>query len=332
MSKIYLYITVVLSAFFAAPLAYAHEAYVMPLEQFHAGLEAERFNIFNALKDPSNLKMFLGISVAVFLALVCATIFQRMYGRKVSLWLTKWQRYAQLILRVALGAALLFGALSGNFLGPEIALADISSMPFLRLALILASFLIISGFMSEIGALVALGTFLFAIPHNGWYLMSYVSYLAEMIALIIFGPGAFSLDSRLNISRVRFSRFKENEVFLVRLGYGVALMFSAISIKFLHPALTLSVINDYHLTDFHLLFPPDPMLALLGGALAELTIGFFVLIGFQTRLVVAVSLFYITLSLLFFNEAVWPHLILYGLAFYLLLSPQKLAVDNLIER
>jgi uncharacterized membrane protein YphA (DoxX/SURF4 family) len=328
MNKVFIYITVALSGLLAAPLAYAHEAYVMSPDEFQAGFEAERFNIFDALRDPSNLKIFLGISVVVSIGLICAIIFQRMYGRKVSTFFTRWQKYAQPVLRIFLGAAFVIGALSSSFLGPEISI----EAPLLRLALLLSGALIIFGFMSEVGALIGLGTYFYLIPQHGWYLMSYVSYLAEMVALLIFGPGAFSLDKWLNISRLRFERSKANEVFLVRLGYGVALVFSAISIKFLHPLLTLYVIDSYHLTDFHLLFPSDPLLALLGGALAELAIGFFVLIGFETRLVVAVSLFYITLSLLFFNEAVWPHLILYGLAFYLILSPQKLAVDNLIEK
>ncbi len=48
------------------------------------------------------------------------------------------------------------------------------------------------------------------------------------------------------------------------------------------------------------------------------------------RLTILISLFYITLSLLFFRERVWPHLLLYGISFNLLVQPETFTIDHIL--
>jgi uncharacterized membrane protein YphA (DoxX/SURF4 family) len=157
--------------------------------------------------------------------------------------------------------------------------------------------------------------------------------LGEIIVLILFGAREpWSAYRWLFGKLARLPIIKQYESDIVRVFYGLALMYAAINVKFLHPILTISVIVQYNLTRFHLLFPHDPLFVVLGAALAEVAIGLFIMLGFQLRLTILVTLFYITLSLIFFRESVWPHLVLYGISLNLLITPQKLSLDNWLAK
>ncbi|GBD34292.1 hypothetical protein HRbin35_00002 [bacterium HR35] len=45
---------------------------------------------------------------------------------------------------------------------------------------------------------------------------------------------------------------------------------------------------------------------------------------------VLISLFYITLSLIYFKELVWPHILLYEISLNLLVQPEILTLDHFI--
>jgi hypothetical protein len=312
--------------------ASAHEAYVLPKEQFYAALKAPGFNVFTALNDPNNLSSFCFISLGVSIVIAGMLFIEYWHGKKISRFFEKGEKYGAPILRIALGISLIFSALTWNFLGPELSLASLGGTTLLRYALLMGGLLITFGIFTELGALLALGVYTLASIKYGWYLASYTNYLAEILALIFFGAKTFSLDKRFGLWRERLATLRLYESTLIRVGYGFALAFAAVTIKLLHPILTLTVIQTYHLTRFSWLFPHDPLLVVLGAGLAELAIGIFIILGFELRLTILISLFYITLSLLYFGEAIWPHLILYGISFYLLLTPQKLALDNLISK
>ena len=49
-------------------------------------------------------------------------------------------------------------------------------------------------------------------------------------------------------------------------------------------------------------------------------IGLFVILGFAMRWTILISLAFITLSILYFQELLWPHFILYGISFSLLIN------------
>jgi hypothetical protein len=57
-----------------------------------------------------------------------------------------------------------------------------------------------------------------------------------------------------------------------------------------------------------------------GAGLAEILIGLFVILGFAMRWTIIISLAFITLSILYFQELLWPHFILYGISFSLLIN------------
>ena len=81
------------------------------------------------------------------------------------------------------------------------------------------------------------------------------------------------------------------------------------------------------------MFPQDPLLISLGTALAQILVGVFIIVGFETRLASIITFFLYFLSVIFFKEAVWPHYVLLALAMYLVLNNGgKITLDNFIGR
>jgi uncharacterized membrane protein YphA (DoxX/SURF4 family) len=203
----------------------------------------------------------------------------------------------------------------------------------IRIFLFAMSGLILLGLFSQLVGLFSLIIFIIGFHVFGYYLLTYFNYLGEIITLLLFGTFIFSLDKILLPElRNSFQFIRKYEPTILRVFYGIALAYAAVNIKLLHPVLTVDVANIYHLNRFSWLFPPDPLLTTMGAGLAELAIGAFIIFGFQTRFVVLISLFYITLSLIFFREAVWPHLMLYGLSINLLINNGgPLSFDNFFK-
>ncbi len=190
-------------------------------------------------------------------------------------------------------------------------------------------FMILFGFMTELAAAIGIGIFISAFLVFGTYMFTYSNYLGEFIVLLLFGMRAFSIDTYLFGPLRRFHNFEKYETLIIRIMYGFALIYAAIVVKLLHPDLTTSVVTTWNLTQFHWLFPSDPLLVAFGAGIVECVIGLFIIFGFEMRLTVLISLFYITLSLLYFREMVWPHILLYGISFNLLVQPETFTLDHL---
>lgn len=313
--------------------ALAHEAYVLPHSLFVSEINsAVSWHAFDALKDPGNLKLCIVIILGTLLALIasfwCSRLgLVRAFVNKIE----RLSRFGPWLVRVAISASFFFSALTNSFLGPEISLGTMPLGSIVRILLFGISIMILFGLFTELAAIAALLVFGLAAYEYHWYLATYLNYIGEILVLILFGTH-WSLDRLLFGWKRRFQTLRRYETDIVRICYGAALAYAAINVKLLHPSLTLEVVNRYNLTQFHWLFPHDPLLITLGAGLSELAIGLFILLGFRLRLTVLISLFYITLSLLYFKEAVWPHFLLYGISFNLLITPQQWSLDNYLER
>ena len=308
---------------------FAHESYVLTKEQWQESLSSQNLRAFDALANPANLQTFLVISLCVLAILIVNFFFQKTaLATTLSRNLERLRPLALLALRLALGASFFFSALNGNFLGPELPLALLPLAPTLRIGLFIVSGLLLVGLFTEFAAAITLLLFSLTAYEYGWYLITYTDYVGVIIALLLFGSGPYSLDNLLfGMSRI-FASLKKYQTPIIRVSYGLALAWAAISVKLLHPQLTVTVIQNYHLNNYWVLFPHDPLLITLGVGMAELLIGLFIMVGFELRFTILVSLFYMTLSLLYFRELVWPHLILYGISLMLLTSPALLSIDS----
>lgn len=324
---------VVVAFCLSVSVARAHEVYVLSQSQIAAGFAQNNPLTLAALNNPHNLSIFLWITVVVTLLFAGAVAFRlSRRGEWFYKKLGTFNYWGPLFVRGAIAASFFYSALTWSFLGPELSLRALPLAIIMRGILFAASIMFILGIGVEAAAAVSLVMFFVGGYVFGWYILTYVNYLGEIVALLLFGSRRLSLDALWRGPLKRFPRLSQYETVIVRIGYGVALLYAAISIKILHPILTIDVVNQYHLTQFHWLFPSDPWLIVLGAAIAEIAIGIFILIGFETQLTVGISLVYITLSLIYFREAVWPHLMLYGISLNLIFNRTRASVDAGVGR
>lgn len=163
-------------------------------------------------------------------------------------------------------------------------------------------------------------------------MITYFNYYGELIALILFGSYVLSVDNKLfGVSRLA-TKYKDLEILLIRVTYGISVMYPAITLKLFHPAVIIDIVNKYHMNQIHWLFPQDPLLISLGTGLAQIAVGLMIVFGFETRFASFVTFLLYLLSVMFFKEAVWPHYILLALALYITINGGgRLTIDRAIE-
>jgi uncharacterized membrane protein YphA (DoxX/SURF4 family) len=321
-----------LSFFELAGVASAHEAYVLPYDTFWSDVhESLTGHAFTALKNPNNLRVTAIIAVSVWIALGLNFWFRRSdMGFRFHAYLERFAFLGEHFIRITIAIAFLFSAWGFSFLGPELHGNLLPYGRLIQIALVAIGIMIGVGFLTELAALIGIIIFVVSFFVFGPYVFTYLNYLGELIVLLLFGLRSYSFDKYLFGRLNRLQNLQKYATVIVRIFYGTALLYAAITVKLLHPDLTVLVVKTYNLTQFHLLFPSDPLLVTLGAGIVEAVIGIFIIVGFQMRLTVLISLFYITMSLLFFREMVWPHLLLYGISFNLLVQPETFTLDKLL--
>lgn len=313
--------------------ALAHEQYVLPKSDFDNDYSATGVNVWDSLKNPDNFRIAskVGISILIFFVLYFFLISSRL-----QLWLNKTlahlDGFSHALVRVAVGFSFIYSAATSVFLGPEI---PHSSLPFglaIHYALYVVGALLVFGFLSEISGLLSLVIILAATWVYKDYMITYFNYFGEFLALLIFGSRVFSIDKLIFGIKKIGEKFRDYEIAILRVTYGIAVLYPAITIKLFHPEVILDIVNRYKLNQIHWLFPPDPLLIALGTGLAQILVGICIIVGFETRLASLATLVLYILSILFFREVVWPHYILLALAFYLVVNNGgKYTIDTLIE-
>ncbi len=272
----------------------AHEVYVLSPETIVRDLSTQSPNPFEAFAT-NRFQFFLWGFIAF---VVVSTIFFASITHRFEIffepWLSRLRPWAAPVARLTLGVCLLASAYSGALFGPELPLSDFGAWEiFLQIGLYLAGALMLWKRLAPVGGAIALGIFILAIAWHGLYMLTYANYVGEIIL-------AMFLLRR---------RFEALAFFALRIGFGVSIAFAALYAKFLHSNLALSVVHEYNLTQF---FHFDPLFIVLGACIIEVLIGIFFIVGFEIRHTALFFSFWIFLSLLYFGEAVWPHLILVG--------------------
>lgn len=325
-------LTIITGFLLSFNIASAHEAYVLPYDSFWSGIhQSFSFRAFNAIQNPHDVYLIVVIGLSVFALLILNFFFRRSnLGQKLF---NKVEHYAHIgphFVRITIAIALFFSALSNTFLGPELHESAFAFPQIIQILLFAISIMIAVGFLTEVAALIGVLIFVYSFFIFGSYVLTYLNHLGELIVLLLFGMRIFSVDKYLFGPLRHFRSFEKYETVIVRVMYGLALIYAGIAVKLLHPDLTISVINTWHLTKFGWLFPSDPLLITLGAGIVESLMGLFIIFGFEMHLAVLISLFYITLSLFYFRELVWPHLLLYGISFNLLLQPEIFTLDHVL--
>ncbi|MBP6911686.1 MAG: DoxX family protein [Candidatus Pacebacteria bacterium] len=316
-----------------ANTAYAHEAYVLPQNYFWQVTDSiSQPTGLTPLTNPQNFNTGVTIAVFVLLAL-CVNFFLRRtkFFQKIGKKIEQYSDIGPVLVRIAIAVSFFRAATVHSLFGPELPFSNIIHADLVSPLLIVSALFILFGFLTEIGALLGLIAFTFAFASHGLYMLTYCMYVGELLVLLLFGVSRYSLDAIFFPNLVtRFKKLEPYATTLIRFTFGVALIYTAIQVKLFHPELTIRVIQEYNLTQFRYLFPSDPALITLGAGIVEIVIGLFIIFGFELRLTLVVMLFYLTLSISYFGESVWPHYILYGTALALFFEKEIFSLDHIV--
>lgn len=292
----------------------AHEVYVLPPSEIAKDLTKAPLNLFQVAL--SHEYIFL---VGLFLVILgVLSILGISLSRRIEKWidpiLFKIKPYAGHIAQATLGVALLASGYYNALFGTELPLTSLfgGSAVFIRILLILAGAALVLGLYPRTGAFIALCIYIAACFDQGFYMLSYLTYLGEALVIFLFGGGyaLLTIKHRWNSGNLLLAIQKRKHFFL-RIAFSGALIYAAFYAKLIHGALALDTVNVYHLVNY---FHFEPLMIVLGAFLVELMIAFFYLFGFEIRFTSLLFLGFLTASLIFFGEAVWPHLILIGTA------------------
>ncbi len=308
------------AAMLLAPIAAsAHEVYVLTPQQIAQAVAMPSLNPFSAIAGSAST--FLSWGAGVALLIVAIGLIGRYLSRRTAAakTLAPLKTWAHLASRLTLGAALLASGWFSAIFGPELPLSGFSPAlaTALRAALFVGGFMVLVGYRSRIGAAIGLGVFVVAAFAFQGYMLTYANYLGEMIVILILGSGRASLDGLLGRAKAGGAIMLEKYSFpILRVLFGISLFYASFYAKFLHSNLAIDTVNVYHLTRY---FPFAPLFVVLGAFLVETTIAAFFFFGIEVRFTSLVFTAFLTASILFFGEAVWPHIILFGVTITLFL-------------
>lgn len=319
MKKVLLAASILITIFFTTfHTASAHEVYVLNQQTIH-------YDVTHPSPDPLDLIGEDGTRATFAVCTIVAVILVvGIFLLSISRWfekildpvLMKLKRYAPLIARLTLGFSLLAAAYYKALFGPEIPLTMLVGHYAAAVSVILyiVSICILLGLFVRESALVALVIFIIAIVSYKSYMLTYVNYLGEIILNVILGGGAWSLDRYFRKGGIRsLSALKhklEPYAFpALRILFGLSALYASWYAKLFHSELALDTVNQYHLAHY---FHFAPLFVVLGALIVETLIGLFFIFGIEIRFTALFFLFFLILSLSFFGEVVWPHIVLLG--------------------
>ncbi|MES2014329.1 MAG: hypothetical protein V4437_00750 [Patescibacteria group bacterium] len=332
MKKIFSTFFIATAVLFVMPLfAYAHEVYVLSRDQVNAGLIAPPFSMLEVARANADQFFFWGFIAILVVVVVFFVSILRWFENVCDPLLIKAKHYAPAVARITLGVSFIAAAHYQAIFGPELPLLDVfgSYASLARAALVGIGILIVLGWYVRFAALAALLLFSVAALKYGSYMFTYTSYIGEIAVLLLIGAHRFGLD-RFAHAKVGTEHFLAMVVkklapysFLVlRVSFGFSLLFASLYAKFLHNALALQVATlplAGHAHSLAYYFGFEPHFLVLGAGILEVVLALFFIFGLEIRFTALFIEFWLLLSLWYFGESVWPHIILIGIpiAFFL---------------
>lgn len=309
---------VVTASIFAAPCAaFAHEVYVLPESMVQEAMMTPAFSEWGTILSNIDQFFFWGFITALTIFIVFFVSISRAFERLFDPFLSKLPPYAPVITRVAIGLSFITAAYHGALFGPELPLMAIfgDRTGAVEALLVVIGIMLVLGAYVRVAALAALALFWAACTVYGSYLFTYTSYVGELLLLLILGAHSLSVHNKYHdIARVPAGLLRIKEMltpyaFLVlRVSFGISLIYASIYAKVIHNYLALDVTTLYpSLVQF---FGFEPHFLVLGAAIIEVLIGLFFIFGIEIRFASLFLLSFLSLSLWYFGESVWPHLIL----------------------
>lgn len=304
----------------APALASAHEVYVLPTKTIQQAMSMPGFNEWQVIFQNFHQFVFWAFIAALVIFVVFFVSVSRFLERLLDPLLAKLPPYAPVVSRITIALSFLAAAYYKALAGPELPLtATFGTYSGLVTALlVLIGIMLLFGFYVRIAALIALGLFGFEVAAHGFYMVTYTNYFGEIILLLILGAHALGFHSKKDDLRLAPAWLKHLKarlmpygLLILRVAFGISLLYASLYAKIIHNNLALDVAYRYPaLVHF---FGFEPHFLVLGAGIIEILIATFFILGIEIRFTSVFLLFWLSLSLWYFGEVVWPHLILIGI-------------------
>ncbi len=301
-------------------VASAHEVYVLSSEQVGDALGIPSFNELTVLLQNFHQFLFWAFIGALIVFVVFFVSIIRPLERWLDPLLARGRRYAAPIARVTIGVSFIAAAYYQASYGPELPLEATFGVwaGLVTVILLVIGTLIILGLYARFAALVALALFSIAVWYHGIYMLTYTNYVGEILILLILGAhhGASPRVGGRTIGDAIGKFFAPYSFLLLRICFGISLLYASLYAKVIHNNLALMVAElplAGHAQSIASVLGFEPHFLVLGAAIVEILIATFFILGIEIRFTALFLLFWLTLSLLWFGEVVWPHLILIGI-------------------
>jgi|CXWL01.1.fsa_nt_gi uncharacterized membrane protein YphA (DoxX/SURF4 family) len=328
----FLFRSALVGVFCTPLLAFAHEVYVLDATAILDAIATPRFSLLAVLT--SHLGEFLfwaSVSVTIVILVFIFSI-ARFAEKFFSPTFERIRPWAFVVSRITVGLSFLAAAFYQANYGPELPLVDTfgNLAPLATAVLVLIGTCITMGIFVRTAAFIAFAFYIISIYFNGFYMLTYVSYLGEILVLILLGTHLSHKTPSKGFARNVFSRtfekfrakFAPYSFLILRVAFGISVMYSALYAKFWYNNLALAVaanpLADHFYSLAHYL-GFEPHFLVLGAGIIELAAGFLFVLGIEIRFLALFLEFWLILSLFYFGESVWPHLMLFGIpiAFFL---------------
>lgn len=304
---------------FIPQLTLAHEVYLLSPEEVEQLTNQPRISILNVFAEnlPQTFWWALLVSfmvISVFVISISATLENRF-----DKYLIKLKHFAPFVARVTVGLAFWSCAYHTSLFGPELPFEEVFGNFTLPMQVIFATLggFMIFGIYTRSTGLLGLLIFAIGMVHHGVYMITYLNYLTEFIVLILVGGHKFAVakekPEKWNFHKwldYLSEKYGEFSFLILRVGFGVSLIYASVYAKIIHNQLGLAIASNYGLAPIFG-FPPEFLL--FGAAIIEILLGVMFILGIEIRFNAIVINIFLTLSLLYFGESVWPHIILIGI-------------------
>ncbi len=314
-----------IGAFFTPLTALAHEVYVLPHDVVAESIASPSFNMIEVAMDNFTQFMFWTFVVLVVLSTIFFVSIFRLFEDRMAPVFARLKSFAPAIARITVGFGFISVGYHQAIFGPELPFETVfgTYSHFVSAALLITGTLMVIGFWARAAALAGFVFFGISAYHYGWYMLTYATYLGEMIVLLLIGSHRVSVHSLTGLSEkfhrsfhVFADKIKHLAFPILRVSFGISLIYSSLYAKVLHNNLALQVASIPLAGHEHSLayyFGFDPQFLVLGAALIEIMVGLFFVFGLAIRWTSIFLLFWLMLSLLYFGEHVWPHIVLIGI-------------------
>ncbi len=295
----------------------AHEVYVLDQHTIDEALKQPPLQVFSIVYSEEGRFFFWFFLVLITLSFVGVVSLSKRLEALCDPFLLKLREYAPLIGRLTLASAVLSSAYHAAIFGPELPMTLFLPHEMIlgfRILLGTLGTLLFFGIFTRISALLMAAIYGFMIMKFSAYMLTYLNYLGEIIIAFTVGGKVFAVDTLFRERVPKFfepvvNYFVNNGFFMLRIAFGTSLIYAAVYAKLLHAQLAIDVVTQFHLTNY---FHFDPPFLVLGALGIELLLGTLFIIGFEVRFAAIFLTIFLTLSLLYFGESVWPHIILVG--------------------